>query len=837
MKTLVKIEQHEKLLQQNLDKLFDYNMEDWFSELTNAELGFLVEYIDLHENKPQQFLTRLANDKEQYQRFKFFKKVEKGLSYEKKREQVEQFFKQISMERFVNDLVHLAEVADYEVRNHVAYYALGKLEGNLFTPFEESALQDGELYISVEGEEEGLTIQAVLYFIFMNMLFRELDEKRVIGCKCDYEEALFAYSYLRGLQDDGLSSYLINSKGSAVTTMLFVAVAFSKALRFLNDALAIEELEENEQFLEETMEQIAVLTLKRQHVLAECQLFYLKRKVKKLEQRENQQLTKQTELQRKIEKEKQKNGQQEEKYKQLKQELEEKASALTKALTEKESLYKGEQYTEEIASLKRQLKEAKDALKDEKKQFVKEQESLQNKYDEQEKEKTRLIGEVSLLKKQWNDEQCQKIETEELTFARWLAKGPELLQGMTVAEEEELKQFMAMAEDLIKERSLARPKTELATNRIGYCRVGTDGCFINFGDQQWHEIQEVPSIMYMSDGQFIEVTKDFVFVEAFPYYHSEGPADYAIAHFVAVEDRYGEPFAKVNGQTLPIKYRDNAYVKDRQIISINAQNEQIGYYQHRLITLDDLLPAIQLKGHEPLYVRMALTNGYILRNLKEEERFEQLTDLLLAHSFIILDEDGQVNYTDASGQLFKRSNAYNKKQLASISETEEGVYVLKSDQEYVQLQDIPYGITFDLGDVVWVDEFNRFIERCVEEEEYVSTDSIEKRLLESGRKVTRKTTKEQTPKNKSLLIIGNVRISERYKNYFGGFGYEVEVVDGTGPFEKIRHACSKDKTILYSTTFTSHRNSGKMDKEITIPYILCHSTAPKVMQQALERHA
>ncbi|MGE7021290.1 hypothetical protein [Solibacillus cecembensis] len=227
-------------------------------------------------------------------------------------------------------------------------------------------------------------------------------------------------------------------------------------------------------------------------------------------------------------------------------------------------------------------------------------------------------------------------------------------------------------------------------------------------------------------------------------------------------------------------------------------------------------------------------NGYVVRDVAGQERFIQLEEQLFAHSFIITDDQERVMYKDASGLMLKLSSKYTKKQLASVSEIDEEIYVLKENQEYVQLHNVPQGDELDLGDMIWVDEFNRYIDGVKVETQFVPTDTIEKKLLECGRKVTRKASKEQVEKTKDLLVIGNIRISERYKSYFGELGYEVEVVDGTGPFEKIRQACSKHTNILYSTAFTSHKNSGKMNKEVTKPYILCDSTAPKVMHYKLE---
>ncbi|NME06215.1 hypothetical protein [Psychrobacillus sp. BL-248-WT-3] len=812
--------------QERIENLFNYEHEDWFGDLTNLEIAFLAGYIELYEKKPQEFLERLANIKEQRTYFNFLQKTAKKAK--NKRELVEKFFSQVSINEMIQDVNLIAQTFEYVVDNQVAQYVIGNRNEAEITAYSEKIIQQGKFYIPWKEEKITITVQSVIYFIFANVILYEVDDSRIIGCECDYEEALFAYAYAEALQKENLTSFFILPNSNFVKSTLFATIAFSKSLRFLGDVLEIQELRDNEDFIANTVDQIARISTRRQNVFYVCYTNYLKNKIGKLERNGKQQIIKHNDLQIKLEKQKEKYEQQVEKFQKLKQELNEKTTATAQNQQLEKSL------NEEIIFLKKQIKTAKDELKAEQKKILKEQGVIQKEYEKQLVENQSLINNISALQKQLTNEKRQKLPFDELTFEKWLQKGQELLQGLSATEEVELKGFIDLAENILLERSMSQSKSELATNRIGYCRVDEEGHFINFGDDKWMKVNSIPSSIYISNGQFAEVTKDIELVDTFDYYHSEGPADTTIAHFAIVENRHNEAFAKVNGTTKQIKYREGMFIIDKQVISINQHNEFVSYYQNRKITLDDLLPSIQLKNHEPIYVLMALANGYVVRSLDDSERFIQIEEPLLAHSSIILDEKENVQYKDATGLIWKSSSIYKKKLLASVSEIDSEIYVLKSNQEYVQLHDVPRGLILELGDMIWIDEFNRFIEIVQVEENYVSIDTIEKQFIDNGRRVTRRINRTTEVKDKELLIIGNVRLSERYKKYFGEFGYGVEVVDGAGPFEKIRQACSKYNTILYSTAFTSHKNSGKMKKEVSKPFVLCHSTAPRVMHSTLE---
>lgn len=813
---------------ENLEEPFFFSHEEWFAGLTNQEITFYDEYIDIYEKTPSLFLEILASRKKQKLRYKKIKSIKNvKVNIKEKREHIQRFFREIPTMQLIQDITIMSQTLPYIVDKNIAEYVFsfkGEAEG---VPYDVDHLHQDTLTVTVGDTDLQISVQAIIVFLFMNEMLHELDEVRLIDCQCKYPDALFAFNYSEALQKDSLVQFFILKRDAQIMSLMFVMLVFSKATRFLLDALEIEGLADNDQFASEVFEQLEKLNNRKIIEQYECYKYFLNRKITRLEERETAHIKKQNELQVKLDKQKEQLEQQTEKAKQLKQELH------TKGTTDVQNSLIDKQLREEVKQLRLRLKAEKDELKDATKLHQKEQKSLEQKLSTIVEENKRLISDVSSLQSQLTAEKRQKMHVQEMTFEAWLAKGPQFLVDMTEEEESRLKDFIAIAQNILEESSFARPKTNRATNRIGYVRVDPDQYYITFGDDTWHVVEPFEAPTYLSDNQFVEVTDDLQFVRAFKYFYESGPADYAIAHFVVVENRHDKAFAKVNGQTFEIKYKEKAFIMDGQIISINRNNELVSYYKNRPITLDDLYNAVQLKGHKPLYVTAALTNGYVVRTLDGVESFEQYSEIITAHSFIIVDKQNKVTYVDATGTVLKRSSKYKEKLLASVSEMDDDIFVLKVNQEYVQLHDVPERALLDLGDMVWVDEFNRFIEKVKEEVEIVSTQTIEQKLMSSGRKVTRKTDKVSVERDKDLLIIGNVRISERYKKYFGELGYNVDVVDGTGPFEKISQACSKHNTILYSTAFTSHKNSGKLAKEIKKPFILCDSTAPRVLHYAL----
>lgn len=814
-------------LAERFGQKYRFTYEEWFNELDNYELNFYFELLELYEKDSVAFLELLLDRKKQSSRLLKVKNItNRKLNLKPKRERLQAFYEELSIERFLCDIYLLPELFNYDIEDNIAVIKIGEqTEEGTYVPFNSELLQDGKLAVQFDGNDIQVSVQALIYYVCVNEMMHENDVDRLASCEDVKEAHLFAFNYVQTLMDSTFMPLPILQVLNPISGVLYGTIAYKKGIRFLTDLISLVPDEEVEQLEAE----LRALKHKRQEDVILSYANYLEKKVDKLEERESAHLKKRKELQDKLTKQKEQLDLQQDKVKELKREL----SAKVPAVVVDSGLEK--QLQAEVYELKGELKCEKDERKGLVKAHQKMIEGLEEKLEKAESENKRLVGDVSSLQSQLAHEKRLKLQTEKVTFEKWLEDGRQVLLSMTSEQQMELKQFLAFAEGLLAQNGEEEPKQSLATNRIGYCRVDADGHYVNFGDGQWHELKPFAANIYLSDDQFVEVTKDLELVRALKFYYEVGPAEYAIAHFTVVEERHGHAYAKIDGQTVEVKYKEGAYVIDGQVISVNKNNELISYFKNRSNTLDDLIQSIQLKGHQPLYITMALANGYVVRTLDGVESFVQFEELLPMHSMIVVTQEQDITLKDATGLMYKRSGLYKQKLLGSVSELEDGVFVLKQNQEYVQLHDVPMKVELELGDMVWVDEFNRFIEKVEEMLEVLPTETIEQRLMSSGHKVTSKQSavKQKVEKDKNLLIIGNVRISERYKKYFAEFGYDVEVVDGTGPFEKINQACSKFETILYSTAFTSHRNSGKLAKEVRKPYILCDSTAPRVLHYAL----
>lgn len=166
MNMMNKLMQQQMRNQERFVKLFNYDHEEWFGELTNLEIAFMAGYIELYENKPQDFLNRLANRKEQRTYFNFLQKTVKNAK--NKRELVEQFFKQVSINRMIQDVDLIAQTFEFVVDNQVAQYIIGERNEDEVTAFSENVIQQGELYITWKEEKISFTVQSIIYFIFAN---------------------------------------------------------------------------------------------------------------------------------------------------------------------------------------------------------------------------------------------------------------------------------------------------------------------------------------------------------------------------------------------------------------------------------------------------------------------------------------------------------------------------------------------------------------------------------------------------------------------------------------------------------------------------------------------
>lgn len=122
---------------------------------------------------------------------KLSKTVKHKASKNEQSETVEQFFEQVSMDRLFTDLSAIPLAAPYEVDKNVAQFVIGKKEGDEFIAFDATDFYDGKLHLIVQEQSVVVTVQALIYFIFVNEMQHRFDEERIVSSKCEYPEAYF----------------------------------------------------------------------------------------------------------------------------------------------------------------------------------------------------------------------------------------------------------------------------------------------------------------------------------------------------------------------------------------------------------------------------------------------------------------------------------------------------------------------------------------------------------------------------------------------------------------------------------------------------------------------
>ena len=259
------------VLQKKVQRFSKLAHEDWFLELSNLEIAFISEYMDVYENKPQEFLELLANRKRQRAIFqKLSKTVNAKANMKEQRESVEQFLQQVSLHRLLTEFSVLPLAVDYVIEKNVANYVIGNKEDEEFTPFTEDAFYDGELHISRYDQSFAISVQGLIFFLFVNEIHHRLDEKRIIDCKCQYPEATFAKSYAKAALEEDVTGFFVLKHSNFVTSMLFATATYVKTIRYVTDAFSLPALEEELDFIEELQNDVTFLMVKKEEVLSVC---------------------------------------------------------------------------------------------------------------------------------------------------------------------------------------------------------------------------------------------------------------------------------------------------------------------------------------------------------------------------------------------------------------------------------------------------------------------------------------------------------------------------------------------------------------------------------------
>ena len=371
--------------------------------------------------------------------------------------------------------------------------------------------------------------------------------------------------------------------------------------------------------------------------------------------------------------------------------------------------------------------------------------------------------------------------------------------------------------------------------KIGYCSIENDKHYILLPNKEKHEIRDIPSNIYLGEGQFVLTDDDERFRWAYPYKYDNADPDSA-GSYGMVFYKGAEVFID-KGNKLLEKIKDipeGIQLIPKQIVLVDAHNSLLRFYKPFKHNADTILKSAKAKGHQMAFVLKKLSNGAILRNIETGEEFFRNMNTgdkdFAEHQVLCLAGDQIINVF-VSYKFYTLSSFYNKINFGIVEFKGEGLFFRNLSGELVKLNNAPDNL--EKGQTIYVDENNNFT-GIIEESVY---------LFEQYRKKNNSNVPLQNKVNRSdaieikkdVLILGNKNYEYSYKLNLLKNGYRAEVIEGYESWAKIS-ACIKDADIVVVvTSHISHDNMWRIKKEVTaIPVIYSeHDGANRILEEII----
>lgn len=399
------------------------------------------------------------------------------------------------------------------------------------------------------------------------------------------------------------------------------------------------------------------------------------------------------------------------------------------------------------------------------------------------------------------------------------------------------KEKMELEEKRLEEQeSLERNRIE---QKIGYVTIEDNKHIVNFIDGTSELIKEIPISTHIARNQFIKVQLDGTFKWLYNYHFEESDRDNQIFKFGSVIYKNGEPHLMVTHLDIQKieKIPPNITLRENQIISVNKNMELIRFYKATVLNADYFMDSIKAKEQKAFYVLQVFPNGVLLRNIETgEEQFGvvESEEAIEAQQVIVLQEN-QLIRKYSNPKFYTLSTYYKKAEHGVVEIKNDTVFIKKLSGELVIVNELPYQIDIQDGNVIIVDEFNNFLTLKRDFETVEHTE--ERKKLTSAYKTTsfKKGLSEKIEIKKEVLIIGKITYEFSYKMAFLKQGYRAEIVDGYEPWAKVKSAMKGKDFIVVVTEFISHDNMWLIrEVETKNPIIFSeHDGANRILEQVL----
>ena len=776
---------------------FDIEYDLLFKELSTVELAIFSHFIDLFEEQHEDFFTTLNDQKKFEALVKNFAVLYKKSSISQQQDllaKVTQFFSKIKSSELTFELSNFFDYSTYKYLQSSYFFTFEGYEQELVPFTKERLLKDKIVF---QQNEETYTISPQSLMVIRVLEFRLKMRLDPLKLNCKYNEDFQDYPHIQLLlallTNETTFVKLFMKNTAPLTSMLESVILYSQLRRFLFDISGSLEDKDFELIIEN---QRSITSNKFIHVLYLCYTEHLKSNAKKDKTTIQTLKKKNDENNVKLEKQKGKFNEQKTKLNELKEQLKESKQSATTTIVKDTHL---EDSVKKLTAERDQLLIQIQSLtsESERKVFARDAQidHLKNENSQLQRKLQPLLKAAAI----------PKVET----VTDWLEIGHKIIQNVSDEDEANIKQFFEMFLIACDEKNAKRPKSELPTNLFGYCTITSNGHYLNLPNGDKHKIIAIPENIYLGEGQFVQVTKDYEFVQVYNNFFDESPIDHNIRFFCTVKFSDGKPHVNVNGILEQVTHDQNITLIDGQIISVTSQLELVRFYKQKRMTLDYFDESMKLKGHTPYFIQKLVANGAIVENVFTNEEkyivFEQNEDGLYENSLVTAIENRMIR-TFRNPLFYKLSKYYKHTQFATIYEIDGDCFAKKANREIVIIKNIPDSYEPQVDDVIIIDEHHSFLD-VIDNKQTSEEETLEQRLArrpvqKSQTVFTYSTPKDLTP----ILIVGNIALSENYKQQLGRNGYDVTTVDGFGPIAKIKQNAKDKDFIVVCLERLSHGN-------------------------------
>ncbi|MEE1131661.1 MAG: hypothetical protein UHX00_08605 [Caryophanon sp.] len=689
-------------------------------------------------------------------------------------EEMLSFFNQVSLQKVFTELMMLYKHAPYHIEDG-QFHTLGGFEkknNQLLT------------FISTDNATPPRMMSAQT-FLLSRVLEAEMRRSLSKHVFTQYiaasEEPLFT-KQMSTLEHMSVTEFLLSYENTA--SVLFYAIFTSQLERLLYD-----EFSEEPSFAD-------VLTLHKTY--KESIVSHLERSIGAANM---QQLQSQLKSARTANKDK------DAKIQKLKDELKKQKDLVKEARTAQKTVVETPSNKQEVLELQTKLKDAKDELDKQKRQFDMDLNTQEREVRKKKGEIEELKAERSALLKQLNDQKQVNEQASQLTIEQWMELGKPLLEQATLEDELQLEQYFTMFTQLLTDRRAKRRPQTTMNDLFGYYEPRDDGHYIVFANGDAHLIKKIPNPVYLRNQQFVRVNEQFELLENYHYCYYDAPLLVG-CQFSIVEMVQDVPHIYSAGKLVPLRLKPTERALHGQIVAYTRTHELARYYMDKTSNLDDLAASIKLKKHELYHVQQLIGNGaVVIKPFTQEVLYKELPshhNLKMYDTFTF--HEGEILHVFGRHAFYESSEYYTKRQLATIHEIAEQCFIKKDNREVVILKYDPAHYTPTEGEVIYVDEHHRYLYRLESEaniEETIEQKMARSTLYEPKKEKVVFETRDVQGDKPAVTVVTRTDYFDSYRNRLSPY-YDITLADGFGPLEKIKQAARKSEVVVLCTSHMSH---------------------------------